>query len=301
MPRVGHGTPAESRQQVSRGERGSVMKCAHRRGLQRFESGGSALAVQDSGVGRPPSITPAVDAAYAAGGVRVCAGARSHAKGSAMCPILARRIALCAAGWVLLLPARIFATDVQVVAVTPGRSADLIIDGREPITIEVGDTFQGVKVLRVDRDHAVVNVDGAAKTLPLVADPGAGHAVARSSVALTADGRGQFVARGTVNGYAVTFLVDTGATLTSLSRADAARIGIDYHRGTPAFAMTANGVVRGWRVSLDSVEIGDVMVRDVDAMVVDNDALSTALLGMSFLGRFDMQRQGTTLILRRNR
>ena len=303
MPPVGHGTPAESRQQVSRGERGSVMKCAHRRGMQRFESGGSALAVQDIGVGGAPAVHHyrRRRSVRRGGGVRVCADARSHAKGSAMCPILTRRIALCAAAWVLLLPARIFATDVQVVAVTPGRSADLIIDGREPITIEVGDTFQGVKVLHVDRDRAVVNVDGAAKTLPLVADPGAGHAVARSSVALTADGRGQFVARATVNGRAVTFLVDTGATLTSLSRADAARIGIDYHRGTPAFAMTANGVVRGWRLSLDSVAIGDVMVRDVDAMVVDDDAFSTALLGMSFLGRFDMQQQGATLILRRNR
>jgi aspartyl protease family protein len=158
-----------------------------------------------------------------------------------------------------------------------------------------------VKVLSVGRDRAVMNVDGAAKTLPLAADPGAGHAVARSSVALKADPRGHFVAHGTVNGRPVTFLVDTGATLTALSRGDAARIGIDYQRGTPGFAMTAGGGVRGWRVSLDSVEIGDVTLRNVDGMVVDNDALSTALLGMSFLGRVDMQQQGSTLILRRTR
>ena len=62
-----------------------------------------------------------------------------------------------------------------------------------------------------------------------------------------------------------------------------------------------NGVVNGWRVSLDSVRIGDMTVRDVDAMVVDNDTLPVGLLGMSFLGRFDMQRQGATLVLRRRR
>jgi aspartyl protease family protein len=54
-------------------------------------------------------------------------------------------------------------------------------------------------------------------------------------------------------------------------------------------------------VSLASVRVGDVTVRDVDAIVVDNDTLPVGLLGMSFLGRFDMQRQGSTLVLRRSR
>ena len=54
-------------------------------------------------------------------------------------------------------------------------------------------------------------------------------------------------------------------------------------------------------MSLASVRIGDVTVRNVDAVVVDNDTLPVVLLGMSFLGRFDMHRQGETLILRRRR
>jgi aspartyl protease family protein len=66
-------------------------------------------------------------------------------------------------------------------------------------------------------------------------------------------------------------------------------------------ATTVNGVVQGWRVSLDTVRVGDTTVRDVDAMVVDNDTLPVGLLGMSFLGHFDMQRQGSILILRRRR
>src|SRR2546427_604632 len=99
----------------------------------------------------------------------------------------------------------------------------------------------------------------------------------------------------------VRVVVDTGATLTTLSRADAQRIGLDYRGGKPTRTTTANGVVNGWRMSLGSVRVGDTTVRDVDAMIVDNDTLPVGLLGMSFLGRFDMQRQGSTLVLRRRR
>src|SRR5438105_12948498 len=63
------------------------------------------------------------------------------------------------------------ATDVRVVAVTPGRSVDVEIDHAAPITVEVGETTpQGVRVLRVDRESAVLRVDGVARTFSLVVD-----------------------------------------------------------------------------------------------------------------------------------
>ena len=202
----------------------------------------------------------------------------------------------------LALPALAVATDVRVVAVTPGQSADVVIDGAAPVTIEIGETVDGVKVLRADRGGATVSVRGATRTLPLSAGVGAfSDNGGGGTVTLVADGRGQFFTRGTVNGRPVEFIVDTGATLTTISRADAQRIGLDYRRGTPIRTATANGVASGWRVSLASVSVGDATVRDVDAMVIDNDGLPVALLGMSFLGRFDMNRQGSTLILRRRR
>ena len=201
-----------------------------------------------------------------------------------------------------LLPALSLATDVRVVAITPGRSVDLVIDHGGPITLEVGEaTPSGVKVLRVDRESAVLQVGGVTKTYPLVADvESAEGAPSGGTIMLSADAAGQFFASGSVNGRPVRFVVDTGATLTTLSRADAQRVGVDYRRGTPARSMTANGVASGWRLSLDSVRVGDATVRNVDAMVIDSN-LPFALLGMSFLGRFDMQRQGQTLVLRRRR
>jgi hypothetical protein len=95
---------------------------------------------------------------------------------------------------------------VRVVAVTPGQSADVVIEDGAPVTIEVGQMIDGVKLLRADRDGVVLSTDGITETLPLVAD--------------------------------------------------------------------------------------HVTVRDVDAMVIDNDTPPVGLLGMSFLGHFDMHRQG---------
>jgi aspartyl protease family protein len=211
-----------------------------------------------------------------------------------------RRCVWLCCGGVLLLPTLCRATDVRVVAVTPGQSADVVIEQRAPITLEVGESVEGVKLLRTDGGGAVLSVDGITRRLPVVAAPASVEA-GSGTVTLSADARGHFFTSGAVNGRSVRFIVDTGASLTTLSRADAQRIGLHYRDGTPAKVMTVNGLVNGWRVSLGSVRLGDTTVRDVDAIVVDNDTLSVGLLGMSFLGHFDMQRRDATLVLRRRR
>jgi aspartyl protease family protein len=189
--------------------------------------------------------------------------------------------------------------DVQVVAVSPGRYAVLAISGGAPITVEVGRTVEGVTVLKADRSSAVIRVHGVTKTLPLVAYHESTGGGTGEIITLRADGSGHFLASGAVNGAPMRFIVDTGATFLAIDRANAKRIGIDYRRGTPVQSMTVNGVVRGWRVTLDSVRVGDTTERHVVADVVDNDLLPEGLLGMSYLNRFDMQRQGQTLVLRR--
>jgi aspartyl protease family protein len=175
-------------------------------------------------------------------------------------------------------------TDVQVVA---------------PITIAVGETIDGVTLVSADRRGAVLRIRGVTKTLPLSSYRGSVGDATAESVTLSADANGQFMARGAVNGAAVQVLVDTGATFTALSREQAKRIGIDFSRGKPVRSMTVNGAVSGWRVLLDSVQVGNATERNVEAIVVDNDSLPIGLLGMSYLNRFDMQRRGSTLVLRR--
>jgi aspartyl protease family protein len=118
----------------------------------------------------------------------------------------------------------------------------------------------------------------------------------RQRITLSADTRGHFVVDGTVNGSATRFLVDTGATAVVLPGADAVRMGIDYRKGERGFASTANGVAPMFRVKLNSVRLGEIELTNVDAMVVEQ-GLSVALLGMSFLNRVDMQREGQTMTL----
>ena len=101
---------------------------------------------------------------------------------------------------------------------------------------------------------------------------------------------------GQVNGRAVQFMVDTGATSIAMSTLDADRAGIAYKSGQIVQLSTANGVAQGWRVKLNSVRIGDVEVLDIEA-VVTPQAMPFLLLGNSFLSRFQMRREGNLMTL----
>ena len=102
---------------------------------------------------------------------------------------------------------------------------------------------------------------------------------------------------GQINGGPVRFLVDTGATAVSLSSADAARLGIDYKKGRPGLMGTANGAAVAYRVKLDTVRVGDIVVNNVDAAVLEGNEMPFVLLGMTFLNRMEMKREGQTMVL----
>ena len=187
--------------------------------------------------------------------------------------------------------------DVGLAGVFSGKAL-LTIDGGAPRVVPVGTkTGEGVSVIAVDGETATVEVDGKRRVLRV----GQNVAVQRSesgpaSVTLTADVRGHFFTTGNVNGFPVKFLVDTGASLISIGAGDARRMGIDPTKGKPGITDTANGQVRVWRVKLNTVRVGDVVLNNVDAAVHESD-MNIALLGMSFLNRMEMQRNGDTMTL----
>ena len=177
----------------------------------------------------------------------------------------------------------------------------LIIDG-SPRTVAVGDTVQGVRLVSVTGSDAVVEVKGRRATLVLggaqVSIGSAGGGAGGSKIVLTAGSGGHFVTSGSINGKAVRFMVDTGASMVGLGAAEAEALGIDYRRGQRGMAGTANGAVAAYIVQLASVRVGDVTVYNVDALVTPV-AMPYVLLGNSFLNRFQMKRENDLMTLDR--
>jgi aspartyl protease family protein len=111
-------------------------------------------------------------------------------------------------------------------------------------------------------------------------------AVVSGSVVVPRDAYGHFRADGRVNGRYLEFVVDTGASVVALTADDAAQLGIHPSESDYTVVMrTANGTIRAAPTRLDMVEVGDILVRDVRAVVMPDGSLSENLLGMSFLSQ----------------
>ncbi len=109
---------------------------------------------------------------------------------------------------------------------------------------------------------------------------------------------GHFEADAYVDGRRMGFMIDTGASVIALRQQDAARLGIrPAQRDFTARVTTANGVVFAAPAELASVELGGILVRNVAAVVLPDEALAQNLLGMSFLSRIHWQYQGGRLML----
>lgn len=198
---------------------------------------------------------------------------------------------LCTASW------------AQTVALTGmlGQKALLIVDGGAPKSVGVGERHQGVKVVSVQGEQAVLEISGQRHTLRVGEAPASvgAHSASTSSgqkIVLSAGTGGHFLTTGQINGRTVQLLVDTGATLVSLSVQDADRLGLAYKSGPTVQLSTANGLVPGWRLKLNSVRLGDVVVYEVDA-IVTSGTMPYVLLGNSFLSRFQMNRVNDQMIL----
>ena len=199
---------------------------------------------------------------------------------------------------VLLAPCVAQAAEVALIGTIGERAAVVAVDGGEPKTVKVGQTWAGITVISVARDRATVELAGKRRTL-LLGQHHRGETLAdggRQLVTLSADPRGHFGGDGTINGNRVRFLVDTGASQVTLPASDARRLGIDYHKGEPGLAKTASGTVPVYRVTLDSVKLGGIELAAVDAIVIE-EGLDIVLLGMSFLNRLEMRREGQTMTL----
>lgn len=119
---------------------------------------------------------------------------------------------------------------------------------------------------------------------PAVAESEPARSAGPRSYTISRDGRGHFQVDARVDGRRMAFMVDTGASTVALTTSEAARLGLRPRHGDfTVNVRTANGTVRAAPVTLNMVEVGGLIVRDVRALVVQGEALSENLLGLSFL------------------
>jgi aspartyl protease family protein len=206
---------------------------------------------------------------------------------------------------ILLCPSALHAAQIEAVALTHGK-ATLVIDAARPRTLSSGQVSpEGVRLISANPDGAVIEFEGKRRTLTLgtsyrAAAASSSTSAVGSRVVLSADTQGHFVVTGMINNAAsVRFLVDTGASLVSISAEDARRAGINYMAGRPGRTRTASGVAPVYQVKLDTLKVGEIVLYNVDAAVHTSGQLPIALLGMSFLNRMDMKRDGVSLTLTR--
>lgn len=205
--------------------------------------------------------------------------------------------------WLLAVAALTTAAAAQaqgvVLAGRMGERALLVIDGRAH-TLAVGQTAAGVRLLRWTGDSAEVERAGASYALRLGGTPaqiGAAPApVGGREIVIPAGPGGHFTAGGSINGRATRFMVDTGATMVSIGRDDAERLGLDLKAARASVTQTANGPVAVQSLTLTSLRVGDVELSNVHAIVLPS-AMPYVLLGNSWLGRFQMRRENDVMRL----
>jgi aspartyl protease family protein len=180
-----------------------------------------------------------------------------------------------------------------------GSNALLVIDGKAR-TVAVGATVEGIRLVSVSGNEAVVELKGKRVVLRLgdaqVNLGGMPSEGGGKQIVLTAQTGGHFHANGTINGQSARFVVDTGASVVAMDKYEAERLGVDYKNGRRGITRTANGDAVAYAAKLKSVRIGDVQVYDVDAIVLPAP-MPYILLGNSFLTRFQMKRENDVMTL----
>ncbi|HYA37975.1 MAG TPA: TIGR02281 family clan AA aspartic protease [Candidatus Methylomirabilis sp.] len=201
------------------------------------------------------------------------------------------KIALLGAG--LFVAHGVAATDKVSLQALFKDKAIVLVDGTRRV-LQVGqDSPEGLKLLATDTaaETAEIEVNGKRQTLNLGVVVSSFAPRGKGSATLYPAGNGHFFTAGLINGRPVQFMVDTGATVIAMNSGVAQSLGVDYRRnGHRSVASTPGGYVRTYDIKLDSVQVGDITLYNVDASVIEGNDPQVVLLGMSFLGQLDMKR-----------
>ena len=176
------------------------------------------------------------------------------------------------------------------------------IDGKQRVLKKGKTSPEGVLLISANSEFAVLEINGERKKMKLgtkisnkFKKPSEG-----ATLIVPQNSRGMYFVNGSINGFQVEMLIDTGATFVSMNRNVAKRVGINYKlNGKKSFSQTASGISETYIVKIKKVKVGDLELRDVVGSVHDSDFPAIILLGNSFLNKFDRKVEGRVLKLQK--
>ena len=175
------------------------------------------------------------------------------------------------------------------------------VDGKNRLLKKGKTSPEGVLLISADAKGVVLEIDGKRETYELGRHVSATYSKPKTQeVQIWRNTYGSYTTVGTINGRTVNMLVDTGASSVAMSEVEARRLGIPYLlTGTVVRVSTASsGNVKGYKVLLDRVQVGDILLRNVKGTVIEGNSPREVLLGMTFLGQLQMENTGSVLLLK---
>lgn len=201
---------------------------------------------------------------------------------------------------ILCIPQNVWSQDLQILVMGLYRDHAVLEINRQQHFLSVGQrTPEGVTLISANSNQAILDIAGRQGVFELNNRVGAMYsAPVETPVVSIWPTNGMYLTSGSVNGYTVDFMVDTGASVIAINGETAKRLGLDYLNANQIGVRTASGVELAYSIELESVQLGDISLQNVAAVVIDGPEPQRALLGMSFLNAFDMERKGERLDLR---
>ncbi|MEM7401677.1 MAG: TIGR02281 family clan AA aspartic protease [Pseudomonadota bacterium] len=189
-------------------------------------------------------------------------------------------------------------SNIEVMALFKDKAMVNINDKQYLLKVD-GEEILGVKLIKATSKYALLEIEGSQKKYILGNRVQASYSkVEKKTVHIYRDGNGMFKTTGSINGYTVDFLVDTGASVIALNSAMAKRLGLQYKlKGEQTVVVTASGKEHAYSISLDQVKVGEIMLRNIRGVVIEGNDPDTPLLGMSFLGRLNIKNEGQQMSL----
>ena len=206
-----------------------------------------------------------------------------------------------------LMVSSLQAMEFSLEALFPGK-AMINLDGKRMI-LKAGQEKKGILLISTDTyaQTAEFEVNNVREIYAMSRQIGGGYQeVKAKEVMIRPDVRGNYLTQGLINGKRVDFLVDTGASSIALSQSLAKSLGINYQvNATKIKVKTASAIVDAYQVKFDNVAIDSIKLTNVDGIVIpDSQPIANqkefALLGMSFLGRLELEKKQNLMLLRQN-